>query len=192
MKKNEFSIKILDYIEEEERMRTLDLSSEKISFAKNSTVITRTAIKGITMKNGRVLLLKTAKGDYKFPGGGQESGENDYQTLLREYGEEVGKKIHKMGELLYAVTELSRDKFNPSCYFQMISRYYLCSVENENVEKNLDYYERELDMTPVFVDVNVAIRANINCIDTNAWTKRETYVLKELENDLRNGIVDAL
>ena len=161
-------------------MRTLDLSSEKISFAKNCPVITRTAIKGITMKNGRVLLLKTAKGDYKFPGGGQESGENDYQTLLREYGEEVGKKIHKMGELLYVVTELSRDKFNPSCYFQMISRYYL------------DYYERELDMTPVFVDVNVAIRANINCIDTNVWTKREMYVFKELENDLRNGIVDSM
>ena len=74
----------------------------------------------------------------------------------------------------------------------MISRYYLCSVENENVERNLDYYERELDMTPVFVDVNVAIRANINCIDTNVWTKREMYVLKELENDLRNGIVDSM
>ena len=47
-------------------------------------------------------------------------------------------------------------------------------------------------MTPVFVDVNVAIRANINCIDTNVWTKREMYVLKELENDLRNGIVDSM
>ena len=50
----------------------------------------RLAIRGVLFYQNKLLMIKTSKGDYKFPGGGKKNGENDFQTLNREYEEETG------------------------------------------------------------------------------------------------------
>ena len=50
----------------------------------------RLAIRGVLFYQNKLLMIQTSKGDYKFPGGGKEENESDYQTLNREYQEETG------------------------------------------------------------------------------------------------------
>ena len=50
----------------------------------------RLAIRGVLFYQNKLLMIQTSKGDYKFPGGGKEENENDFETLNREYQEETG------------------------------------------------------------------------------------------------------
>ena len=62
-----------------------------LSDIKNTHV--RTAIRGIIVKDDNILLIRTSKGDLKFPGGGLEGNEMYEEALIREIREETGYKI---------------------------------------------------------------------------------------------------
>ena len=50
-----------------------------------SKVFQRNAVRAIiSNEQGKLLLIKSNLGDYKFPGGGIEEGENEKQALIRE------------------------------------------------------------------------------------------------------------
>ena len=52
---------------------------------KFSKVFQRNAVRAIiSNEQGNLLLIKSNLGDYKFPGGGIEEGENEKQALIRE------------------------------------------------------------------------------------------------------------
>ena len=55
--------------------------------------IRRTAVRGIIFDRGKLLLIRASAGEVKFPGGGQEDGETDLETLARETLEETGYHI---------------------------------------------------------------------------------------------------
>ena len=50
----------------------------------------RVAVRGIIFIGGRLLLIEDNKGEVKLPGGGQDAGESDADTLIREIREETG------------------------------------------------------------------------------------------------------
>ena len=50
----------------------------------------RESARAVIAENGRILLLRTRKGDYKFPGGAIKPGESREEALLREVAEETG------------------------------------------------------------------------------------------------------
>ena len=52
--------------------------------------IVRTAVRGIIFVDGKLLLIEDDKNEVKLPGGGQEEGETDIETLIREVREETG------------------------------------------------------------------------------------------------------
>ena len=83
----------IDYIADEDRIHP------------NFKVVKRLAIKGVVMKEGKVLLIHTNKGDYKFPGGGVKKGEEIEETLKREIAEETGFSLKVMGDVIGEVVE---------------------------------------------------------------------------------------
>ena len=56
----------------------------------NYEEIMRISIRGIIFVDGRLLMIEDSAGEVKLPGGGMESGEDDYQALIREVKEETG------------------------------------------------------------------------------------------------------
>lgn len=55
----------------------------------NAKINTREAVRGIAVNaDNKILMLRTFKDDYKFPGGGIESGEDHFIALCREFKED--------------------------------------------------------------------------------------------------------
>lgn len=72
-----------------------------------------------------LLLIQSDFGEIKFPGGGQNEGEDDFQTLIRETLEETGYHImpeftHEFGE----VEEKRLSLYKPSlmCCVNLLNR----------------------------------------------------------------------
>lgn len=148
----------------------------------------RIAVKGIIFKDGKLLLLKTNKGYYKIPGGGQKNREDAHETLEREFDEEVGCKLINLGKAIGVTKEVGPDKFDPNAYFAMINYYYMCEADVENLKaQKLDEYEAELEMRPMFVSLEDAINNNTELVslegkeNMNPWVERELAVFNKMK-----------
>jgi len=150
----------------------------------------REAVRAVVLREGRKLLLiySGVNGDFKFPGGGMETGETREETLRRELLEESGAVLNGVLGALGKVVEYDLPQKNREYdLFCMISYYYLCRISPELGETRLDPYERRLEFGPVWVDVAEAIDTNQARLARPAppfWTKRETCVLQLLQAQL--------
>ena len=156
----------------------------------------RLAIRGVLFYQNKLLMIKTSKGDYKFPGGGKKNGENDFQTLNREYEEETGFanliNDENQIELIGKTFSQNVDTEIENQFFVMESRYYLIKISDKdfckikNVGQNLDDYEKELNFKYEFVSVQDALEKNKSLLNfsdkegVNFWVERETLVLEKL------------
>lgn len=155
-------------------------------------VIRREAVKAVIMDGQEVFMIKTNKGDYKFPGGGVDGRETVNETLTREIREETGFHTSTIGEKIGAVIERRYDMYDKDSIFQMSSAYYTCSVSGISVQQELDDYEKELGFEPIWIDIIDAISQNENILTTgsreiNPWVKRETDVLKLIASAMNYG-----
>lgn len=138
----------------------------------------------------RLLLLYSAKnGDYKFPGGGVMAHESFQQALEREILEECGARLARIVGEFGKVIEYDSPMDENYEVFKMDSYYYLCEIEAELSAPQFDAYEQELGFSPVWVDVDTAIRTNTailesNTLDQPRWTKRDTWVLQLVKRRL--------
>ena len=156
----------------------------------------RLAIRGVLFFQNKLLMIQTSKGDYKFPGGGQEKSEKDFETLNREFTEETGfenliQDENKI-ELLGKTFTQNIDTEEENKFFIMESRYYKIKICDEefskikNVGQNLDDDEKDLDFKFKFVSVKDAyeknksllVKSDEGCV--NFWVERETLVLEKL------------
>lgn len=162
------------------REMTLDLRSDKI--IENSTVFRRKAARGIIRQGDKYLAIHGKYGDYKFPGGGMESGETLVDTLLREVQEETGYKVaaNSIGD--YLLVHEKRDG-NPEDWLEMDSWYYFCDVEAMAYERNLDDYEKEYGYQVVWMTLEEMIRENETVKDRVEipWVIREAMVMRKLQ-----------
>jgi ADP-ribose pyrophosphatase YjhB (NUDIX family) len=149
----------------------------------------RTAVRAVLLYGDKVLMVRTNRGDYKFPGGGVNSGEEPEKALVREIAEETGFVKVKIGRRLGEVVQQNIDQMDNRKYFVMKSIYYLGELEDlTNYGPDLDDYEAELEFHGELVtlqqalDVNQSILRNNNG-DRNIWMIRETEVLKYLINN---------
>ena len=102
----------------------------------------RRAVRGIIAHNGKLLMVKNSKGDYKFPGGGLEE-ETVEEALLREIKEETGYNSIEIKEKAGTVIQQNMDKYEKDTYFRMKSNYYYCILkDNNNIGQCLDDYEK--------------------------------------------------
>lgn len=153
---------------------------------KDKAVTTREAVRAISIKNNKILMIKTNKGDYKLPGGGIKKLESHKEALKREISEETGYDCVKVGDLVGIIIERNKDLFDENKIFEMTSYYYLCNISDKNKEQLLDDYEKELGFEPIWVDINESIENNKkheNIFDKNrTWLKREIHVLHKIKD----------
>ncbi|ABR34570.1 MULTISPECIES: NUDIX domain-containing protein [Clostridium] len=154
-------------------------SIEKINF--------REAVRGIIIKDKKILMVHSKNKDYKFPGGGMKKDEGHIDALKREVEEETGYVCSKIGDQLGIITERSKDKYVNNRVFKMISYYYLAEVSNVRKAQKLDPYEAKLKFRPEWIQIEDAINNNEKIISSGVetipnWIFRETYVLKVIRD----------
>jgi 8-oxo-dGTP diphosphatase len=161
--------------------RTIRLGDEP---AAEADVIRRLAVRAITQREDRLLLLRaTATGGYKFPGGGVEPGEHPEDALRRELDEECGRSLLTLGELDFVVVESRPATDRPGAVFRMESRYYRCEVGEAERSPRLEEYEQSLGLTQDWVTPQEAIDEATRVIaggTAPAWAVREREVLRLL------------
>lgn len=149
-------------------------------------IVKRNAVKGISFDaQGKLLMIRTKKGDYKFPGGGMNESESLEETLRREFAEETGFRLLNIYDVIGIVEERNIDKFDSNKIFVMHSEYVKCEVDfTFQIAQKLDDYEKEQDFKIEFVSIEEAIKNNMSLLeqasDINPWVKRDTEVLKRL------------
>ena len=156
-------------------------------------MLERASAKAIVQERRRLLLIYSPQWDnYKFPGGGVVGEETDEQTLARELQEECGASLLRIEGEFGAVVEYKRP-FEPGYeIFKMVSRYYFCSVTAEFGKPDLDDYEEALGYRPVWVEIDMALQANLARLGSADrpqldWTQRETFILGELKSLINPG-----
>jgi len=147
-------------------------------------ILTRQAVRAVIYEDNRLLMIYNKKGDYKFPGGGVELGEDHITSLAREVLEESGYIIQGQINKLGTVIERRVDQLDRSRLFEMTSDYYSCQVGSAQVQQKLDAYEAALEMKPVWVTIDEAITNNKALVEmsANPWLERELYVLGILKS----------
>ena len=168
--------------------------NHKENLKKDGKTITREAVRGIILNNEKLLMIFSSEnGDYKFPGGGNEIGETKEETLVREVQEECGALVSKIEKKIGKVIEYNKPLEKEYDVFKMTSYYYMCKVEENFCEQNLDQYEEELGFKPVWVNIDKAIQNNKELLNSNSkkaprWTKRDTYVMEQISWEPRDVI----
>lgn len=157
---------------------TLDLND----YIAGGTVFKRKAVRGIIRHEDKYLVIHGKYGDYKFPGGGMEEGENLTDTLLREVQEETGCKVIADSIKDYILVHEKR-KGDPADLLEMDSWYFFCDVEEKIFERNLDEYEQEYDYQVAWLPLNDIISKNESVEEHEKipWIVREAMVMRKVQ-----------
>lgn len=149
-------------------------------------ITTRQAVRAIVIKDNKLLMVHTNKGDYKFPGGGIKKLETHEEALRREVTEETGYIVDRMKEKVGVIIQRNPNQFDTSGIFQMTSHYYLCDVKKNMTKQHLDRYEQEQEFSPVWIELDEVIAKNEAILtqkgsQINPWVYRETLALRKIK-----------
>lgn len=147
----------------------------------------RSAVRAVVMREKELLMIYSpVNGDYKFPGGGVEKGENPEIALRREVAEECGMNLKRILEGIGCIVEYMIPMKTEFDVFKMTSSYYLCEIDSVIEAQQLDDYEEELGFQPVWVDIDTAIQTNKAILQGETkgspqWTTREVFMLEYIQ-----------
>jgi 8-oxo-dGTP pyrophosphatase MutT (NUDIX family) len=150
----------------------------------------RAAVRAVVMQDENLLMVySSVNGDYKFPGGGVDRGENPKDALKREVAEECGMELLRVLDEIGCIIEYALPMKTEFDVFKMTSSYYLCEVDSAIKEQRLDPYEAELGFQPVWVNIETAIQTNKTILVTISnrppqWTVREVFMLEYIRKNL--------
>ena len=116
---------------------------------------------GVVYKDGKVLLIRSERRGWEFPGGKVEAGETPQQALKREIEEELNTEI-EVGDYLTTV-EYDYPKFHLSmkCYWARI-------VEGK----------------PVLLEHEAARWLTKETLDTVSWLPADSTIIEEIKKHL--------
>ena len=127
-------------------MKTIEIIGENYSGSWNHT---RTACRGIVIRDGALLLsYETVTDQWMLPGGGLENGEDEQTCCVREVMEETGYRIQPSD------CALEIDEYYESG--KWISRYFFGTVTGM-AEARLTEREKQVGMEPRWLPVEEAI-----------------------------------
>ena len=152
-------------------------------------VIHRVAVRGIIFLHGKLLLIQSNFGELKFPGGGQEDGEDDIQTLIRETLEETGYHVLLHSIRPFGEVEEKRLSVHEPKLWHQFSRYYFCEVSEQQDACRYTESEKEYGFHQVFYTLDEAIAINESVLGKEGvqpWNQREYRVLKLIRDSLKD------
>lgn len=164
---------------------------DKKDYDNNWPRIRRVAARAIICIDGKFVFIQSRKyGEYKFPGGGQEQGEDILTTLIREVREETGLTVIPESIRLYGKTiEMNHDNYDgeSEAIFEMLSYYYTCSVIDNGGRISLTDSEIRLGYTMRQTTLSEAIANNMEIKDdiNVPWLRRDTTVMELLHKYTR-------
>lgn len=122
----------------------------------------RPSVRGILIRDGRVVMVYSRKYDYyKFPGGGMEPGEEIRDTLCREVREEAGIAVQPDTIREYGrVRRVQKSDLGDADYLLQDNYYFLCDGDPAPEGQALDDYEAEEGFRPELTDPRAAIAVN--------------------------------
>ncbi|MBQ1397590.1 MAG: NUDIX domain-containing protein [Clostridia bacterium] len=159
-----------------ERLLTLDLKD----YTDDMPVFEKHTVRAIIMRDGRLSMQLSGRGEYKIPGGGVEGDESHVVALQREVREETGliilpESVREIGEIL----ELREDVFCKGTKYICHSYFYFCDVEDRTVETQMTDSEIAKGFHPIWEYPEVICRVN-DAIQTEPWQKRDTEFVRML------------
>lgn len=153
---------------------------------KGKELVERTAVRGIIENKGKYLFVTTNREDCMFPGGGIEGDENHEDALIREVHEEAGYIVTEIKEYFGYTIERRPDLFEKGKIFEMISHFYYCKVNPKMDHQDLDDYEKEDGLTPIWLSLNEAIEMNETLLSKrqgidSSWLERALWALRQIK-----------
>ena len=152
--------------------------------------IRRVAVRGVIWIGGKLLLNESRFGELKLPGGGQEDGEDDRETLLREVREETGFAVRPESLRPFGYIEEKRLSLREPTIWHQFSRLYFCEVAGEQGARTLTESERKRGFHPGLYTLDEAIAQNrrvLNREGAQPWNQRELQTLLLIRERLRDG-----
>lgn len=149
----------------------------------------RRAVRGVVLRDTRILLLYTRRyDDYSLPGGGVDASESLEDALLREMMEETGARAIRLLAPLGRVEE-RRPHWGQFDAMHMQSFVFHCAVDGELGEPAMEHYESANGMRPLWVELSEAIDHNQTVIQRAATSMgtsiiRETRLLQWIQENL--------
>ena len=149
----------------------------------------RKATRAIVLNGDDILLLYTKRyHDYSLPGGGIDEGESNIDGLVRELKEETGahnvQNIKEFG-LYEEFRPWHKEDFD---IIHMQSYCYICTIDEELLEPELEAHEVSNGMHPVWMNIHQAIAHNEATMaksDKKGLSiERETFLLKLIVDEL--------
>ena len=143
----------------------------------------REAVRVIIVDNGRIAMVKSKRGYYKFPGGGKRAFESDTQTAIRETLEETGLSVIESSVCEFgAILEVRKSNRHANEIFRQMSYYYTASVDETVLPQKLDGYEADEGYSLEWVDIKKARDINIEYAKNKrcAFLWREIFVLERI------------
>ena len=137
---------------------------DKKNYDNDGNAFIRPSARAIIIKDNKIYMVHSLVYDYyKFPGGGIENNESNIDALIRETAEEAGLVVIKDSIKEYGyVHRVKKAKDSSYSNFIQDNFYYICDVENNILEQQLDDYEDFEQFTLELVDPRIAININRN------------------------------
>lgn len=152
---------------------------DRKDYSSGMPVFEKYSVRGIILRDGRLALQRSARGECKILGGGVDTGESYVQALIREVREESGllvipESIREMGE----VFEKRRDLYNPTGIFICHSLFYRCEAEEAMGEPEMTESEKAKGFHLEWLRPEDMVKANEPFMDLT-WIHRDTAFVKE-------------
>ena len=159
-----------------ERILTMDEKNYPLDLEE----IYRVAVRGIIFIDGKLLMIESNSGELKLPGGGMDSGEDDYKALVREVKEETGYDVMLETIKPFGEIEEKRLSLNEPKIFHQISRLYFCEVYPEKGQCAYTENEKKDGFQQVTYTLDEAIEKNRILFEKEGkqpWNQREYKTL---------------
>ena len=126
-------------------------------------------------------MVRTNAGNYKFPGGGVEEGEDDETALRREVLEETGYLVIQVKRVLFKTVQRNTDYKDKSGFFVMESIFMECEVDvSLSFDQRLSAHEQELRLMHVIVPIKKALEENEKIGTAYPSLEREILALRKV------------